>query len=144
MERKQLINRKILQQPTKHKKANLSLMKKVPPKLDYSVGSCLFYSSESTYCKVVQLDEKGIYLDIAINNNNYVSKDWSSANLKPVSEYHIGIIKKYFSRIEITTLLLQKRVELSVRIIRSSDFSWRNLEAMKSLLVPEPFTEIQW
>lgn len=96
--------------------------------------------------KIVEIDKKGIFLDMHNTKPVYVTKVCVIENNFVIySKFHIKTLQRECKRpTEIASRLLRKPIAESRRIIRASGYNPNDPRPMKKMLVPCIFTESQW
>ncbi|MFA6784675.1 MAG: hypothetical protein WCR13_07245 [Sphaerochaeta sp.] len=96
--------------------------------------------------QITSVEEDGLFLDIPDNPDDcyFYDKEFVLQNVRPVSDLHIEILKRYTATLNPVRKLMIESLNISMDIIKKNGFDPKNLEQMKETIVPDLLNETQW
>lgn len=106
----------------------------------------LIENGKDFFGQIAIVKKDGLFLDVPDDPEDYYfyENNFVIRNVKPVSDLHIEILKRYRDTLNPVRKFMIESPKLSVRIIKENGFDPRDLEQMKGAVVPELLSDTQW
>ncbi len=133
------------------------LMKKVKKTYfhRFNVGMYVFYGFRDCVCRILQVGDTFLVFDIPADKTTQLKKlhlgkskrenrKYLKEQIFRISSYDFGVVEKYWDKRKVKSLLLQKEIEHSVKLLKINNIPLRQYKKLESRLVPNKLTSIEF
>lgn len=121
----------------------------------FNEGMFVFYGFRNCVCRILQVGETFLVFDIPADKTTQLKKlhlgklksedrKYLKEQIFRVSSYDFGVVEKYWDKRKAKSLLLQKEIDHSLKLLKINNIPLRQYKKLESCLVPNKLTSLEF